>query len=327
MRWSCRRAVAPGAASNPRLWPRPAACVKSRRRVIETEPVKGGAHFAYGDRNGTAPCPFALPFWVRFSPSASPWSRTLLPAWPRAASISAPAPARTMPASPPSRAGAPVNILRCGRWCEVVYAGRKGWASASYIARGGVPRGGYVFLPRPVALSRSRRMEQSLLRVADRTFDPRFQPEQLGLQQSAEPWRRRRPQALIFAAVAFPAAFAYKAPSDTDPGRGLNGSVGVPTRTRRIRLPVFPLSKDSCDAFPGLRGGFAPENKRKGRYATLRTRISGPTGRVEPAGRGARRAVQGASSSRAAARSPRSSPGASSRSPTASARTARRTSR
>ena len=44
-------------------------------------------------------------------------------------------------------AGAPVNILRCGRWCEVVYAGRKGWASASYIARGGVPRGGYVFLP------------------------------------------------------------------------------------------------------------------------------------------------------------------------------------
>ncbi len=45
-------------------------------------------------------------------------------------------------------AGARVNILRCGRWCELVYAGRKGWASASYIARGSVPRGGYyVILP------------------------------------------------------------------------------------------------------------------------------------------------------------------------------------
>lgn len=44
-------------------------------------------------------------------------------------------------------AGAPVNVLRCGRWCEVVYGGRKGWASAAYIARGGAPRGGYVVLP------------------------------------------------------------------------------------------------------------------------------------------------------------------------------------
>ena len=44
-------------------------------------------------------------------------------------------------------AGAPVNVLRCGRWCEVVYAGRKGWASAAYIARGAMPRGGYVILP------------------------------------------------------------------------------------------------------------------------------------------------------------------------------------
>lgn len=45
-------------------------------------------------------------------------------------------------------AGARVNVLRCGRWCEVVYAGRKGWASASYITRGAVPRGGYaVILP------------------------------------------------------------------------------------------------------------------------------------------------------------------------------------
>ena len=40
-------------------------------------------------------------------------------------------------------AGARVQILRCPRWCEVVYAGRRGWASAAYIARGGraVPRG------------------------------------------------------------------------------------------------------------------------------------------------------------------------------------------
>ncbi len=44
-------------------------------------------------------------------------------------------------------AGAPVSILRCGRWCEVVYAGRRGWASASYLARGAVRRGGYVILP------------------------------------------------------------------------------------------------------------------------------------------------------------------------------------
>ena len=44
-------------------------------------------------------------------------------------------------------AGAPVNILRCGQWCELVYAGRKGWASASYIARGAAPRGGYVVFP------------------------------------------------------------------------------------------------------------------------------------------------------------------------------------
>lgn len=46
-------------------------------------------------------------------------------------------------------AGAPVKVLRCGRWCEVVYAGRKGWASAAYIAHGAVPRGGYVILPDP----------------------------------------------------------------------------------------------------------------------------------------------------------------------------------
>ncbi|MCB1489873.1 MAG: SH3 domain-containing protein [Bauldia sp.] len=32
--------------------------------------------------------------------------------------------------------GARVKVLRCGRWCEVIYAGRRGWASASYIARG-----------------------------------------------------------------------------------------------------------------------------------------------------------------------------------------------
>ena len=44
-------------------------------------------------------------------------------------------------------AGAPVAVLRCARWCEVVFAGRKGWASAAYIARGGVPSGGYAILP------------------------------------------------------------------------------------------------------------------------------------------------------------------------------------
>jgi SH3-like domain-containing protein len=49
-------------------------------------------------------------------------------------------------------AGARVNVLRCGGWCEVVFNGRRGWASAAYIGRGGVrtpprPRGGYVILP------------------------------------------------------------------------------------------------------------------------------------------------------------------------------------
>lgn len=44
-------------------------------------------------------------------------------------------------------AGAPVNVLRCGRWCEVIYSGRKGWASAAYISRGGAVRGGYAVLP------------------------------------------------------------------------------------------------------------------------------------------------------------------------------------
>jgi uncharacterized protein YraI len=44
-------------------------------------------------------------------------------------------------------AGAPVDVLRCGRWCEVIYAGRRGWASASYIARGAVRSRGYFALP------------------------------------------------------------------------------------------------------------------------------------------------------------------------------------
>ena len=47
-------------------------------------------------------------------------------------------------------AGARVNVLRCPRWCEVVYGGRRGWASAAYIARGKgvVPRGRvYYVLP------------------------------------------------------------------------------------------------------------------------------------------------------------------------------------
>ena len=51
------------------------------------------------------------------------------------------------PASPRFRRARRSNVLRCGRWCEVVYAGRKGWASAAYIARGSAPRGGYVILP------------------------------------------------------------------------------------------------------------------------------------------------------------------------------------
>ncbi|SDB17353.1 SH3 domain-containing protein [Bauldia litoralis] len=33
-------------------------------------------------------------------------------------------------------AGSRVDVLQCARWCQVIYAGRRGWASASYIARG-----------------------------------------------------------------------------------------------------------------------------------------------------------------------------------------------
>ena len=46
-------------------------------------------------------------------------------------------------------AGARVEVLRCARWCEVVHAGRRGWASAAYIARGyrGVAPGRYPILP------------------------------------------------------------------------------------------------------------------------------------------------------------------------------------
>lgn len=42
-------------------------------------------------------------------------------------------------------AGARVEVLRCAGWCEVVFAGRRGWASAAYISRGyrGVPAGRY----------------------------------------------------------------------------------------------------------------------------------------------------------------------------------------
>jgi hypothetical protein len=46
-------------------------------------------------------------------------------------------------------AGARVNVFRCARWCEVAYAGQRGWASASYIARARTapPRGAYPVLP------------------------------------------------------------------------------------------------------------------------------------------------------------------------------------
>lgn len=46
-------------------------------------------------------------------------------------------------------AGAQVDVLRCARWCEVVHAGRRGWASAAYIARGhrAPPRGVAPVLP------------------------------------------------------------------------------------------------------------------------------------------------------------------------------------
>lgn len=41
-------------------------------------------------------------------------------------------------------AGARVKVLGCARWCEVAYAGRRGWASAAYISRGRVPLGAMV---------------------------------------------------------------------------------------------------------------------------------------------------------------------------------------
>lgn len=46
-------------------------------------------------------------------------------------------------------AGAPVNVLSCPSWCQVTYAGRTGWVSSNYIARGyaqATPR--YVAPPR-----------------------------------------------------------------------------------------------------------------------------------------------------------------------------------
>jgi hypothetical protein len=46
-------------------------------------------------------------------------------------------------------AGARVEVLRCAAWCEVIHAGRRGWASARYIAWGpGAPlRRAYPVLP------------------------------------------------------------------------------------------------------------------------------------------------------------------------------------
>ena len=48
-------------------------------------------------------------------------------------------------------AGARIDVLRCSRWCEVVFRGYRGWASAAYIARRPAPpprvypRGYYAF--------------------------------------------------------------------------------------------------------------------------------------------------------------------------------------
>ncbi len=47
--------------------------------------------------------------------------------------------------------GARVDVLSCARWCEVVYRGYRGWASAAYIAQQTAPpprarqRGYFVF--------------------------------------------------------------------------------------------------------------------------------------------------------------------------------------
>jgi uncharacterized protein YraI len=42
-------------------------------------------------------------------------------------------------------AGARVEVLRSGSWYEVIYAGRRGWASGSYIALGGQPAPTYQY--------------------------------------------------------------------------------------------------------------------------------------------------------------------------------------
>lgn len=39
-------------------------------------------------------------------------------------------------------AGAQVDIISCGGWCELIYAGQRGFASANYIRQGG--GGGYT---------------------------------------------------------------------------------------------------------------------------------------------------------------------------------------
>src|SRR5262245_48833544 len=41
--------------------------------------------------------------------------------------------------------GAPVEVLNCsGSWCRVVYAGREGYASRSYLGLGGATYGAYA---------------------------------------------------------------------------------------------------------------------------------------------------------------------------------------
>lgn len=45
-------------------------------------------------------------------------------------------------------AGAPVEVVSCASWCELYYAGRRGWASARYISLGG-----YRPAPPPVVVA------------------------------------------------------------------------------------------------------------------------------------------------------------------------------
>jgi uncharacterized protein YraI len=50
-------------------------------------------------------------------------------------------------------AGAPIQLLGCPGWCQVIYAGRQGWVSSNYVGRGYaavVPEAPYIYQPAPV---------------------------------------------------------------------------------------------------------------------------------------------------------------------------------